>query len=191
MSKIESHFEEFVELSKSHYQMAVDADYHLNIDDCISNLRLAMDCLSKAKEDLESYIMGCLKVKGLRCPYCKSEELEMKNGMYICKDCESVFDDEDLKRLALKHNITRLLDGTSAVQPLIICVNLVNSNPELFGLEFGDIPQITAAYTTKTTADKGPQVWFYIAGMDEPFPFEDIDTDDLVKVLAELFEKED
>lgn len=98
-----------------------------------------------------------------KCPYCESQNIESYEDCYHCKECDSLFDEEDCIRQELRHQISPLLDGTSEEEPAEIFFNLPSADREAQGLSCLEIPSISKIYEMEGEGT----MWFHILGEKE------------------------
>ncbi len=99
-----------------------------------------------------------------KCPYCESKNLEIaEDGLYHCKDCDRLFNDEDITREDLRHKISCLLNGTSEEKPAEIFFNLPSAEEEAQGLSSLEIPAIEKIFEMEGEGT----MWYHISGERE------------------------
>ena len=100
----------------------------------------------------------------IRCPYCDGTNIKATDdGRYHCKDCDHLFDDEDIERENLRHQISPLLDGTSEEQPKEIFFNLPSAEEEAQGLSSLEIPAIDKVFELEGDGT----MWYHLYGERE------------------------
>ena len=118
------------------------------------------------------------------CPYCGSLHTESINAAdrYICRECERLFDEEDIVREDLRHEIYHLLDGTDMDNPLQFRAPI--GLDEAQGLSSLELPHVDAGHQMPGDGT----MWFRIEG---PYPddwhdFDWFPTTDLRSILGAL-----
>lgn len=117
----------------------------------------------------------------LYCPYCGSKNFEAYEDRYHCLDCDYLFDEEDIERESIRHQISPLLDGTSEEHPRI-CSILEIGEEEAQGLSSLELPEIDKAFEMEGEGT----IWFHIYGEEDYRNFDDFSTPDLRKILTGL-----
>ena len=94
-------------------------------------------------------------MKKVTCPYCGSENVKrtdhipMIDGTYSsgfsCKDCLSLFDEEDIERENIRHEISHILIDTDEDNQISIEMPLYEDEPETFGLSSLNLPWVTGS----------------------------------------------
>lgn len=98
------------------------------------------------------------------CPYCGSKKIH--NAYYAefeCEECERIFDEEDVEREDLRHQISCLLNGTSEEHPKEIFFNLPSAEEEAQGLSSLEIPAIEKIFEMEGDGT----MWYHLYGERE------------------------
>ena len=109
------------------------------------------------------------KVPLTECPYCHSAVEVGADHTYHCPNCDSIFDDNDIEREPIRHQISAILFAFGATQENPVEFNHALAFPKVIGL-----------FET--------QDGIYLNPCDggEPIAFDDWDTDELKQVLSLL-----
>lgn len=123
------------------------------------------------------------KIEHLKCPYCGSKNFEYleDDGRHHCLDCDWLFDQEDIMRENLRHQISAILNGTSEDNPRL-CEILELGEEDACGLSSLELPQIDKAFEVEGEGT----IWFHIVGEDDYRNFDDFPTSDLKKIFDGL-----
>ena len=135
-----------------------------------------------------------------KCPYCESEKFHIYNkNRYECDDCGCLFDEEDVEREEIRHQVSALLDGTSEENPKEIYFMIPSAEEEACGLSCLLIPHIDKVFEVEGEGT----MWYHIDGeYENPFRTKDEkaiplwhDIDDLelrdFRELLEYLQEED
>ena len=132
------------------------------------------------------------------CPYCGSENVVTTSdrptisGEYVdgfeCLDCHCLFDEEDIERENLRHEISHILIDTDEDNQFPISMPLYEDEPDTFGLSSLVLPWIESVYQIPGDGT----IWFKMddttleTGDNRYMNFDDITIRDLQKILVEL-----
>lgn len=110
------------------------------------------------------------------CPYCGSEKITTEGDRYHCTECDWLFDDDDIIREDLRHKISAHLMGTTEESPRELDITIGES--DAVGLSSLELPQVVGAFH-----DYEAVIWFNVYGVEEPIEFDNMQTEDLQKIL--------
>jgi len=101
----------------------------------------------------------------IQCPYCGSSNVEYVGtpNDYHCKDCDWLFEENDIERESIRHQVSLLLDGTDIDRPLDC--DIIVGEDEACGLSSLELPNIVKCHQIPGDGT----MWFHIEG--------EIDTD--------------
>ena len=128
----------------------------------------------------------------LICPYCGSDdvELEKTHDRYHCRECDWLFDEEDIEREGIRHRISLLLYGTDEEHPMEC--DVVVGEEEAQGLSTLLLPHVIKCFQVPGDGT----IWFHIHGHITHNPdgtseevwtnFDDFSTSDLRAILEGL-----
>ena len=122
--------------------------------------------------------------KDIRCPYCGSANIKATDdGRYHCLDDDYLFDEEDIERENLRHQISPLLNETSEEEPMLLSVPEIGEE-EAQGLSSLELPEIDKAFEMEGDGT----IWFHFKDTPEGdwTNFDDLSTSDLRKILTAL-----
>ena len=120
----------------------------------------------------------------IRCPYCDGTNIKATDdGRYHCLDDDYLFDEEDIERENLRHQISPLLNETSEEEPMLLSVPEIGEE-EAQGLSSLELPEIDKAFEMEGDGT----IWFHFkhTAVDEWVNFDDMTTPDLRKILTAL-----
>lgn len=143
--------------------------------------------------------------KNLYCPYCGSEHFHLYEegdafnpyDRYECEEpfCERLFDESDIEREELRHQLSPLLDGTSEDKPMEIYFMIPSAEEEACGLSALEIPHIDKIFEVEGEGT----IWYHIDGeYENPFrekgekpellwhDIDDLELNDLRKLVEEI-----
>lgn len=126
-----------------------------------------------------------------KCPFCESEDIELvpagdgwDKPHYHCKICDCLFDEEDVERENLRHQISPLLNGTSEEKPLEIFFNLPSAEEEAQGLSSLEIPAIDKVFELEGDGT----IYYHIVG-DDWHDLDELSIGDLKALLKYIREE--
>lgn len=102
-------------------------------------------------------------MKELYCPYCGSKNFHPYEERYECEECERLFDEEDIEREALRHQLSPMLDGTSEEAPMEIYFMIPSAEEEACGLSSLEIPHIDKIFELEGDGT----IWYHEEGEHE------------------------
>jgi len=127
------------------------------------------------------------------CPYCGSDDIEREktHDKYHCKECDWLFDEEDVEREDIRHKVFALLNNTSEEHPMEC--DIIVGEHEAQGLSGLELPNIVKAFEMEGDGT----MWFYVDGsvtrdvitgelVDYWMNFDDFDIYDLREILKGL-----
>lgn len=98
------------------------------------------------------------------CPYCGSKKIHNAYCVeFECEECERIFDEEDVEREDLRHQISPLLNGTSEKEPAEIFFNLPSAEEDAQGLSSLEIPAIEKIFEMEGEGT----MWYHLYGERE------------------------
>lgn len=103
------------------------------------------------------------------CPFCESENTAFFEGGYRCKDCESLFDKDDVEREAIRHAVSSLLISTDEEHPLEFEVPISQYGVVKDGFQFRD-----------------GTIWFHVDERKGLVNFDDFSITDLLNIYITL-----
>ena len=104
------------------------------------------------------------------CPFCESSKvvIDETDGRYHCTECDSLFDDEDIRREELRHRLSPKLSDTSEEKPLLVDIPVG---------EDGRIIDSVFLFYDGT-------MWFRLKGEDEYKDIDELDIGDLETLVS-------
>ena len=109
-------------------------------------------------------------MKEMYCPYCGSKNVKSTDHIpmidgtytsgYACNDCLCLFDEEDIEREALRHQLSPMLDGTSEEAPMEIYFMIPSAEEEACGLSSLEIPHIDKIFEMEGDGT----IWYHEEG---------------------------
>ena len=116
------------------------------------------------------------------CPYCNSSHTtEEYAGTYHCKDCDRLFDINDVILEPIRHRISAICSANYATEENPILCDIVIGDIEPYGLSTLEMPHVTSIFEMQDGV-----IYFNIEGMDEPMEFDAMCLPDLVIIADEL-----
>lgn len=97
------------------------------------------------------------------CPFCGSEHYHEFENRYECEECDWLFDEEEIDRQNLRHQISCLLDGTSEENPKEIYFMIPSAEEEACGLSSLLIPHIDMIFEVEGEGT----MWYHEEGENE------------------------
>ena len=127
-------------------------------------------------------------MKELYCPYCGSKIFHPYEERYECEDCGCLFDEEDIEREALRHQLSPMLNDTSEEAPMEIYFMIPSAEEEACGLSSLEIPHIDKVFEVEGDGT----MWYHIEGeyVDNEILWHDIDElelEDLRALVEEVY----
>lgn len=131
------------------------------------------------------------------CPYCEGDDIEREKtyDRYHCRECDALFDEEDIETEDIRHQVSWILDGTDEDNPLEC--DIVVGEHEAQGLSGLELPHIIKAFQIP----RDGTIWFHIHGHIICHPngiseegwmnFDDFDIEDKRAILNGLIEQEE
>lgn len=121
--------------------------------------------------------------KNPACPFCENEntELDMTEQRFHCKQCDSLFDEEDIVREDLRHHLSRILHKTDEQHPLPCGARI--GEGEACGLSTLELPEVISCFQQNDGT-----IWVNIYGCEEPQDIDDLPTEDIRTILNGLIE---
>lgn len=106
-----------------------------------------------------------MKEKEIYCPFCGSKKfhVNVNEGKYECDECHWLFDEEEIERQELRHQISPLLNGTSEEEPAEIFFNLPSAEEDAQGLSSLEIPAIEKIFEMEGEGT----MWYHLYGERE------------------------
>lgn len=104
-----------------------------------------------------------MKEKKIYCPFCGSKKFHVNEGKYECDECHWLFDEEEIERQELRHQISPLLNGTSEEEPAEIFFNLPSAEEDAQGLSSLEIPAIEKIFEMEGEGT----MWYHLYGERE------------------------
>lgn len=106
-----------------------------------------------------------MKEKEIYCPFCGSKKfhLNQEHNAYECDECHWFFDEEEIERQELRHQISPLLNGTSEEKPAEIFFNLPSAEEDAQGLSSLEIPAIEKIFEMEGEGT----MWYHLYGERE------------------------
>ena len=124
----------------------------------------------------------------MECPYCKGNNTTEFCGKFLCKECDRIFDDEDIIREDIRHRLSAILADYEATEenPMPFDYPIGEWDEETLGLSTLDLPWSKSIFEAQDGT-----IWFNLDYSDsEPMDFDDICTKDLQDIIEEI-EKRD
>ena len=98
------------------------------------------------------------------CPYCGSKKIHNAYcAEFECEECERLFDEEDVEREDLRHQISCLLNGTSESEPRGIYFMIPSAKEEAYGLSTLEIPHIDKVFEVEGDGT----MWYHQLGEND------------------------
>ena len=106
-----------------------------------------------------------MKEKEIYCPFCGSKKfhVNVNDGKYECDECHWLFDEEEMERQSLRHQISCLLNGTSEREPKEVYFMIPSAEEDACGLSCLEIPHIDKIFEVEGEGT----MWFHEIGENE------------------------
>lgn len=111
------------------------------------------------------------------------EEVRTLTGinLYLCEDCNSQFDEDDIEREDIRHRLSALLCDTSEEKPFVLNEPFALGQYRSSGLPKDEMPKVVSLFQCQDGT-----IWANIEGLDEPTDIDDLPTRDLRALSDEL-----
>lgn len=118
------------------------------------------------------------------CPFCESENVVQFCERFHCKDCDRLFDDDDIVRENLRHRLSAILSANYATgdSPLEFSHPIGEWDEDTVGLSSLNLPWSKSVFEFQDGT-----IWFNLDYTDsEPINFDDVCTRDLQDIIEVL-----
>lgn len=116
------------------------------------------------------------------CPFCQSSHTtEYCTGTYLCKDCDHVFDINDVILEPIRHKLSAVLSGRYATEENPMPCDITIGEWDAQGLSTLELPHLVSIFETQDGV-----IYFNIDGLSEPIEFDSMPLEDLVIIADEI-----